>query len=130
MKVLLDTQSWLWLQISPERLNRKAQKLVNDPEVRLLLSSASSWEMSVKYALGKLPLPEPPERYVPDRMRANGVGGLQISHRHALHVAQLPTHHHDPFDRLLIAQAQLDNLTILTSDRVFDQYDVEVERAD
>lgn len=130
MRVLLDTQSWLWMQVSPERLNEKALALVDDPDVRLLLSAASSWEISIKYALGKLPLPLPPAEYVPDRLRTSGVSGIPITHRHTLHVARLPPHHRDPFDRVLIAQAQLDDLTILTADRVFDQYDVTVHRAD
>ncbi|MPZ80308.1 MAG: PIN domain-containing protein [Actinophytocola sp.] len=130
MRVLLDTQSWLWMQVSPERLNEKALALVSDANVELLLSAASSWEMSIKYALGKLPLPLPPAEYVPDRLRTSGVTGIPVTHRHALHVAQLPPHHRDPFDRVLIAQAQLDGLTILTADRMFDQYDVAVHRAD
>jgi len=129
MKVLLDTQTWLWMQVSPERLNDRALALVKDESVDLLLSAASSWEMAIKYALGKLPLPEPPADYVPDRMRTSGVSGIPVTHRHALHVAQLPTHHRDPFDRVLIAQAQLDGLTVLTADRVFEKYDVPVRWA-
>lgn len=130
MKLLLDTQAWLWLQVSPERLNDESMALVEHPETELLLSAASSWEMSIKYALGKLPLPLPPGTYVPDRMRSNGVRGLPVTHRHALHVATLPAHHRDPFDRLLIAQAQLDKLTILTADRTFEKYDVPMRQAD
>ncbi|GAB3431595.1 type II toxin-antitoxin system VapC family toxin [Actinophytocola sediminis] len=130
MRVLIDTQPWLWLQVSPERLNDESMAMVKHPDNDLLLSAASSWEMSVKYALGTLPLPVPPASYVPERMRANGVRGLPVTHRHALHVATLPRHHGDPVDRLLIAQAQLDQLTILTADRSFERYDVPVHRAD
>lgn len=130
MRLLVDTQSFLWLQVSPERMNDKALALAENPNVVMLLSAASSWEISVKYALGKLALPVPPEEYVPDRMRTSGISGLPVSHRHALRVSRLPDHHRDPFDRLLIAQAQLEDLTILTSDRLFDKYDVRVERAD
>lgn len=129
MKVLLDTQTWLWMQVSPGRLNSKALALVKDESVDLLLSAASSWEMSIKYALGKLPLPVPPAEYVPDRMRTSGVVGIPVTHRHALQVAQLPPHHRDPFDRVLIAQAQLDGLTVLTADRMFGRYDVPVQWA-
>ncbi len=128
--MLLDTQTWLWIQVSPERLNEDALALITDSNSDLLLSAASSWEMAIKYALGKLPLPVPPAEYVPDRMRSSGVTGIPVTHRHAMHVAQLPSHHRDPFDRMLIAQAQLDGLTILTADRMFDQYDVPVRRAD
>lgn len=126
MKLLLDTQSWLWMQVAPERLNGDALALISDPAVELILSAASSWEIAVKYELGKLPLPSAPADYVPDRMRSSGVTPLPVTHSHALHVASLPNHHRDPFDRILIAQARLDRLTILTADRVFDRYDVPV----
>lgn len=126
MRLLLDTQSWLWLQVSPDRLNQQAIAVASNPAVDLLLSAASSWEIAIKYALGKLPLPSAPAEYVPDRMRISGVAALPVTHSHALHVGQLPHHHRDPFDRLLIAQAQLDGLTVLTSDKVFEKYDVPV----
>jgi PIN domain nuclease of toxin-antitoxin system len=126
MKLLVDTQSWLWMQAQPERLNKRALTLVTDPTTELLLSAASSWEIAIKYGLGKVPLPTAPAEYVPDRMRSSAMSALPVTHSHALQVALLPPHHRDPFDRLLIAQAQLDNLTILTADRVFEQYDVKV----
>lgn len=129
MKILLDTQVWLWLQTSPERLNPGALSLVNDSRNSLLLSAASSWEIAIKYALGKLPLPETPAAYVPERMRRSGVDGIAVDHAHALHVAALPQHHRDPFDRLLIAQAQLEGLVILTADPSFEPYDVELRPA-
>ena len=129
MKILLDTQIWLWLQVSPGRLDAEAMKLVRDTENQLLLSAVSSWEVAIKYALGKLPLPAPPSEYVPERMRTSGVDGIAVDHAHALHVASLPPHHRDPFDRLLIAQAQLEGLTILTADPNFEPYDVEVRSA-
>lgn len=126
MKLLLDTQCWLWMQASPEKLNDKARELLVDPANDLLLSAASSWEIAIKYALGKLPLPIPPASYVPDRLRSGGVTPLAVSHAHALAVAELPAHHRDPFDRLLITQAQLDDLTLLTADRTLDAYDVQI----
>ncbi|MGH2728219.1 MAG: type II toxin-antitoxin system VapC family toxin [Actinomycetota bacterium] len=126
MRVLLDTQVWLWLQASPDRLGPEASKIVRDTANSLLLSAASSWEIAIKYALGKLRLPEEPAAYVPERMRRNGVDGLAVDHAHALHVASLPPHHRDPFDRLLIAQARLEGLVILTADPGFGLYDVEL----
>lgn len=81
-------------------------------------------------SLGKLTLPTAPAAYVPDRMRSSGVEALPVTHSHALAVAVLPHHHRDPFDRLLIAQAQLENLTVLTSDRIFSAYDVPVRWSD
>lgn len=129
MKLLLDTQTWLWMQVSPERLNTDALTLVSQVEQELLLSAASSWEIAVKYALGKLALPVPPLEYVPDRMRSSGVGGLAVTHTHALAAGALPPHHRDPFDRLLVAQAQLEDLTILTADRMLERYGVSVRRS-
>lgn len=126
MRILLDTQSWLWMQASPERFNADSLDLVERPDTELMLSAASSWEITIKYALGKLPLPASPGDYVPERIRSSGVVALPVTHTHALRVATLPSHHRDPFDRLLVAQAQVENLTILTSDRAFEPYDVPV----
>lgn len=130
MRVLLDTHAWLWLQTHPERLSERAMALADDPENELFLSAASAWEIAIKYALGKLPLPAPPAEYVPSRLRTSGVSPLFVEHRHALHVATLPHHHRDPFDRLLIAQAQLDVLPLLTADPAFGPYDVDVVPAE
>lgn len=126
MTVLLDTQVWLWMQAAPERLARGARSLIEDAGNTLLFSAASSWEIAIKHAIGRLPLPEPPERYVPERMRTSGVVGLRVEHSHALRVSALEPHHRDPFDRMLVAQAQLERVPLLTADRVFERYDVEV----
>ena len=126
MRVLLDTQCWIWMAAAPERLSARARALVEDEEHDLLLSSASVWEISIKHGLGKLQLPERPERYVPSRMAALKTSALPIEHMHALGVAALPPHHRDPFDRLLIAQARAERIAILTADPVFGQYDVRV----
>lgn len=125
MRLLLDTHVWLWMQAAPRRLGEQATALVSDPSNTLLLSAASSWEIAIKYALGRLDLPEPPTSYVPDRMRRNGVEGLAVHHTHALAVASLPPHHRDPFDRLLVTQAASEHLVLLTSDPVFERYGVE-----
>ncbi|MBI4540984.1 MAG: type II toxin-antitoxin system VapC family toxin [Gemmatimonadetes bacterium] len=128
MRVLLDTQCWLWMQVSPERLGRKALDLVEDPDNVLYLSAASAWEIAIKFALGRLPLPAPPEQYVPARIQVSGVEPLFVTVVHALRVATLPFHHRDPFDRLLVAQAQLEGLPILTADDQFEAYHVELLR--
>jgi PIN domain nuclease of toxin-antitoxin system len=124
VKILIDTSCWLWSLTDPELLNKKARNLLSDPSQTLFLSAASSWEIAVKAALGKLRLPEPPEKYIPSRMAAFSIIGLPVEHIHALKVFSLPAHHRDPFDRILIAQAQAESLTILTADRVFAAYDV------
>lgn len=130
MRLLLDTHCWLWMQVTPERFGERAGALVRDLDNELLLSAASSWEIAIKYGLGRLVLPEAPERYVPDRLHSSGVTPLPVQHDHALRVSSLPQHHRDPFDRLLVAQAQAEALTLLTVDRVFDAYDVAVRWAD
>ncbi len=126
MNVLVDTHVWLWMLTEPVRLGPETSSIISDARNGLLLSAASSWEIAIKYQLGKLALPETPERYVPDRMRLSGVVGLPIEHAHALAVAALPQHHRDPFDRLLIAQASEEGLPILTVDDQLAMYDVEL----
>jgi PIN domain nuclease of toxin-antitoxin system len=123
---LLDTHVWLWLQTTPERLGDDVGELLADRTNTLLLSAASGWEIAIKYRLGKLPLPEPPAEYVPGRMRLSGVTSLPIEHAHALRVADLPDHHNDPFDRLLIAQAQELTIPIVTADRQMSAYSVDL----
>lgn len=130
MTILLDTQCWLWWLVSPERLGPRSRELLSDGGYTLLVSAASSWEIATKYALGKLPLPEPPELFVPSRIARDGITPLHVQHAHALRVAALPPHHRDPFDRLLIAQAQLERVPVMAADEVFDLYAVDVIRAD
>lgn len=124
MRILLDTQVWLWMQVAPERFRPQSRQLLEDAGNALLLSAASSWEIAVKFALGRLPLPQSPETYVPERMRTSGVTPLAVAHSHALRVGHLEQHHRDPFDRLLVAQAQVENLALMTADSVFGRYDV------
>lgn len=126
MRVLLDTNCWLWMQTAPEKFSPPTHELIAAPENELLLSAASAWEIAIKYALGWLPLPVPPDEYVPSRMKSSGTSGLPVEHIHALHVATLPHIHRDPFDRLLIAQAQIERLPILSSDVGFAAYDVDL----
>ena len=129
MRILLDTQVWLWMLAAPERLSEPSRALVVSVDNELLLSAASAWEMAIKYALGKLRLPEAPGTIIPRLMTRTGITPLPIHHRHALHAASLPPRHRDPFDRLLVAQAQLEGLPILTADRSFGLYDVETLHA-
>ncbi len=123
MRLLLDTHVFLWVQTTPERLGEQVT-LVEDERNELVVSAASSWEIAIKYELGRLPLPEEPSRYVPSRIQVIGAQPLPVEHSHALAVAGLPTLHGDPFDRLLVAQAQLEDLTILTADQTVAQYPV------
>lgn len=111
MRLLLDTHVWLWLQIEPEKIQSSTLSVLGDRSNQLYLSAASSWEISIKWALGKLALPEKPAIYIPQAMARHGIEGVAIEHRHTFEVANLPDHHHDPFDRLLVAQARIEGLT-------------------
>ena len=126
MKVLLDTQTWLWLQDRVGRFSYSTLEILQDPETDRILSMASVWEVSIKFALGKLRLPEAPDRYVSDRLALSMTRILPIELRHAVQVAQLPPHHRDPFDRMLVAQALIERVPVLTADRRFSAYGVEV----
>ena len=105
-------------------MSSHARSLVEGNGHELYLSAASAWEIAIKYSRGKLRLPEPPGRYVTTRLERLRMQSLSIDQAHALHVSMLPPHHRDPFDRILVAQAQLEDLPILTSDPVFAAYDV------
>jgi PIN domain nuclease of toxin-antitoxin system len=126
MRVLLDTQVWLWMLAAPDRLSPESRTLLVAAENELLFSAASAWEIAIKHGLGKLQLPESPAKYIPRMMVHTSVTPLPVHHRHALHVAELPEHHRDPFDRLLVAQAQVEQVPIITADRHFLRYDIAV----
>ena len=127
MRILLDTHVFLWLQTDPERLGEHVA-LLEDQRNELLVSAVSSWEIAIKHGMGRLRLPDPPERYVPERLRLMGATPLAIEHSHALAVAGLPRLHRDPFDRLLVAQAGLLDAAILTADPQIAQYPVRTLR--
>ena len=110
----------------PERFSRQTLARIGAPETELYLSAASAWEIAVKYALGKLRLPERPGDYVTNYLRQTQTTALPITVEHGAYEAELPPHHRDPFDRLLIAQAVLERLPILTADPQIARYEVEV----
>lgn len=126
MRVLIDTHVFLWWNAGSERLSEGAIELLDDSGTVAVLSAASSWEIAIKHRLGKLHLPEPPHSFVVSRMARDGVMGLPVQHIHALEVASLPMHHRDPFDRMLIAQAMVEGIPVLTADPAFLAYDIEV----
>jgi PIN domain nuclease of toxin-antitoxin system len=129
VRVLIDTQCWLWWTAAPDRLGRRASDLIAEARHACYFSAASSWEIAIKVSLGKLKLPEPPRRYVPGRLAEQGIDALAVEHVHALRVAELPPLHADPFDRLLVAQAQVERMTLLTADPEIAGYDVDFEWA-
>ena len=100
--------------------------LLEDPTNRVVVSAASTWEIAIKASTGRLPMPADLDRYLADQMTDQLVEPLVVDHRHAVRAVQLPWHHRDPFDRILIAQAQVEGIPIMTADRAFDAYDCEV----
>jgi PIN domain nuclease of toxin-antitoxin system len=117
---------WLWSVGPAEKIGEAGLKVLTHGKEDVYLSAASSWEIAIKTKLGKIDLTEPPGRYVPKRLAQQNIRSLAVTQRHALKVYDLPLHHGDPFDRLLIAQAQIEGMVILTSDFAFRQYSVDV----
>ena len=124
MRLLLDTCSFLWIATADAALSAKARDLFVDPLNEVYLSAVSAWEIALKHALGKLPLPVHPAVLVPEEREKHRIEALPLDERSALAVARLPEHHHDPFDRMLIAQAIMGGLTLLTPDPLIAQYPV------
>lgn len=128
--ILLDTHVWLWMNGAVDRLSESARELLEEGEQGLYLSAASTWEIGIKHAAGKLELPQPPELYIPSTLARNDVRPLAIHQAHTWRAAALPLHHRDPFDRMLIAQAQAEGLRLMTVDDKLERYEVDLLRAD
>jgi PIN domain nuclease of toxin-antitoxin system len=126
MKYLLDTMVWLWSVGSVEKIGAAGQQILEDGDAEIYLSAVSSWEIAIKARLGKYKLPDSPDRYVPRKLDRQGIRSLPVTSNHSLSVFRLPLYHHDPFDHLLMAQAVIEKMTILTSDRIFENYPVEI----
>jgi PIN domain nuclease of toxin-antitoxin system len=124
MKAILDTHTFLWWNTDDPQLSDTAKEIIADGRNELYFSAASAWEIAVKAGRNRLILPEPPERYVANRIRLHRFLPLPIHLSHALYVFNLPDHHRDPFDRLLVAQGKLEEMPILTADLNIAQYDV------
>jgi PIN domain nuclease of toxin-antitoxin system len=124
MRLLLDAMSAIWAGLSPDRLPPTVRDALNDPSNEVFLSSVTVWELAIKVGLGKLEL-EPDVRSFVTSLRTTLVArDLSITRRHALGVADLPHHHRDPFDRLLVSQARLEGLVLVTNDPLIVRYDV------
>ena len=126
MNLLLDTEALLWWRLGSRKLGRRARRAIEGLAGSVAVSAATGWEISIKWQDGALKLPAPPRDWMDDVCKAGGFGFLSIAMEHAVGVASLPQHHRDPFDRLLIVQAQLERLTIVTSDTAFEDYDVKL----
>jgi PIN domain nuclease of toxin-antitoxin system len=124
VKLLVDTNVLLWWLLRSDRLPGKVRAVLADAANDVFASAVSTWEIAIKSAIGRLSLPGEPGQYLPDRFRRAQIQELPITAAHTYGVFALPKHHADPFDRLLIAQAQLEGMTIVTADRTFKKYDV------
>ena len=125
MNILLDTHVLLWWQADDPRLTEAARSIIADPANRLVWSVASSWEIAVKIGIGKLRLSAPLENLYSDIVSEVGAELLPITHTHCCRLANLPLHHRDPFDRMLVAQAQSEELPVLSADPKLAMYEVE-----
>ena len=126
MKILLDTHIFIWMATEPECLSTDlADKIVN-PQNSIFLSIVSIWEMQIKVALGKLDLMSDLEITIDSQVKSNGIQLLLIDLQHIHALKNLPSHHRDPFDRLLIAQSQIEQMTLATVDRLFDLYGIDL----
>jgi PIN domain nuclease of toxin-antitoxin system len=125
MKLLLDTHTFLWFIMGNPKLSEKARALIEDTGNDRLLSIASLWEIAIKHSLGKLSLARPFQALIPQQLERNRIEVLPITVAHLATVTMLPFHHRDPFDRLLVAQAAVERLPVVTVDSAFDAYAVE-----
>ena len=126
MKILLDTCEFLWLISGDSRLRVQVKEAIQSSENEVFLSVVSHWEVIVKFALGKLPLPMKPEVFIPHQRQIHQIRSLSLSEEAVNKLAHLPTIHRDPFDRMLVCQAQEASLCIATSDPLIRQYPVKV----
>jgi PIN domain nuclease of toxin-antitoxin system len=124
MTLLLDTHTFLWWLEGNRKLGRRARATIGAAESAVWVSAATAWEIAIKMGLGRLTLREPPETCLPREIRHSGFQTLAISVAHALAVRTLPLHHADPFDRLLVAQAEAEGMTLVTADTIFEHYGV------
>jgi PIN domain nuclease of toxin-antitoxin system len=125
LRVLLDTHVWLWMWAEPERLRNAARSALEDPNTELHVSAVSAWEIATKSAAGRLRLPTPADVWLSDPRHLRDVTQLPISFAHAIRASTLPPHHRDPFDRMLVAQAQVEGLVLVSADRQLAAYEVE-----
>ena len=126
MKLLLDTHTFLWWITDDPQISAKALELMGDSRNDLYWSAASTWEVAIKYALGRLPLPDAPAIFLSAELGKNRIESLPIIDTHAFQVGQLPRHHRDPFDRMLVAQAQVETLGIVSNGTKISLYNVNV----
>lgn len=125
MRLLLDTHAFLWFVTDDTQLSITAKALIGDPNNEVFVSPASYWEIAIKIALGKYPLSVPYEQFISQGIKGNNFVILPIEVKHTASLTTLPHHHGDPFDRLIISQAMVENVAIVGADAKFDAYPVQ-----
>lgn len=125
MRILLDTHAFLWWISDSPKLSEGAREAIEDGRNEPIFSAVSGWEIAMKAGVGKLLLPDPPEQFVKEQLSQNDLAVLPIHLRHVLGVYRLPDHHQDPFDRLLVSQALLEEIPLLSADPQISQYPVQ-----
>lgn len=126
MKVLIDTQIFVWLDSEPEKLSLQSKSILEEQENQIYLSVVSIWELQIKSQLGKLTLERSLKSILESQQETNGLEILSLEIMHIFGLENLPYHHKDPFDRLLISQAKTENLSLLSADHIFSKYEVEL----
>lgn len=126
MQLLLDTHIFLWYVSGDTRLSIATRDAIDEPNNDVFLSVGSFWEIVIKYELGKLPLPQAPDRFIPAQRKAHGIQSLPFDENDARFLVGLPFHHRDPFDRMLVSQAMARVLTIVTVDPEIRKYSIPV----
>ena len=124
MRILLDTCSFLCIITNDPKLPLSARELFVNPDNDVFLSTVSSWEIVVKYTLRRLPLPAPPDRFIPNQRKLHKIESLSLDEETTLHLTKLPDYHKDPFDRMIVCQALVHGLAILTPDEAIQKYPV------
>jgi PIN domain nuclease of toxin-antitoxin system len=126
MKLLLDTHAFMWWHSEPERIPKDTLILLQNPNHQLFISLVSLWEMQIKIQLGKLTLKDDLETMIINEQQRNNINLISITFAHILKLKELPSYHKDPFDRLLIAQAQIEDAILISRDSIFQNYDCSV----
>ena len=126
MKILIDTQVFLWWISDNPNISSKFHDVMSEPRNEIYFSAASGWEIAVKAKIGRLSIQGDPQKFIPTQLSLNSITVLPIQISHTLQTYHLPEHHKDPFDRLIIAQSQIENMPIATNDALFKNYEVDL----
>jgi PIN domain nuclease of toxin-antitoxin system len=126
MRYLLDTHAFLWFVLDDKRISTKAKSIIKDSKNEIYFSAASAWEMSIKIRLGRLTIEEELEPFIVKQLAENIFSTLPITIFHSFYTSKLPDIHKDPFDRMIIAQSQLENMSLISKDKDIKKYKVQI----